>query len=263
MVQGHAKQVSPRRDVAESGGSAGHIASVSRKKRISMTSGLRSHSRFSTLWKLFLFSTVTTSALFTVNRRQQSVHATLHHRMSLKDADVTDKVVVDDKSSRFLEWATHEGIKAPKCEVFTFPGGLRGLRAIEDINDGEIFLQVPMRLCFTSDADIMEKFDIATEAYGNKKDTDSNDKNTPIVASVSEAFQWPVRLAIRLITESRKIDLQENGSNWSAYIATLPQPKTTKNSDMHSKDQEDLEYLSSTLPVHWDDVSSSDFHNLR
>ena len=221
------------------------------------------HSSLRTLWQLFLFSTVATSALFTVNRRQQSVYATLHHRMSMKDADVTDKVVVDDKSGRFLEWATHEGIKAPKCEVFTFPGGLRGLRAIEDINDGEIFLEVPLRLCFTSDAYIMEKFDIATEEYENKKDTDSNDKNTPIVASVSEAFQWPVRLAIRLITESRKMDLQEDGSNWSAYIATLPQPKTTKNSHIHSKDHEDLEYLSSTLPVHWDDVSSSEFHKIR
>ena len=239
-----------------------YSVSAVENKRSTMKSALSMHSRFRTLWQLFLVSTVTTKAFLTVNRLQQSAHATLHDGMSMKNTDVTERALAVDMMSPFLEWATQEGIKAPKCEVFTFPGGLRGLRAREDIDDGEIFLQVPLRLCFTSDPQIMEKLNNAAEVHENKQDTASNDKNMPIVASVSEAFQWPVRLAIRLITERRKMELDENGSIWNAYIATLPQPKSNKDSEIHSNDQEGSAYLSSTLPVHWDDVSSLEFHKI-
>ena len=213
--------------------------------------------RIKSIWQLILVFSITVKAFTTVKIIQSSIHANERHRIFLKSTDVAQKVGIDDKTDRFLEWTVKEGIKAPKCEVFMFPGGLRGLRALEDIADGEVFLQVPLRLCFTSDAHIMEKLNTGTKDAVHEDCTDNDDdENIPIVASASDAFQWPVRLAIRIITESRSTNNEGKGSIWSTYIATLPQPPTAdKSNKIQSKNPNDMDCLASTLPVHWDDVS--------
>ena len=164
---------------------------------------------------------------------------------------------IDDKTDRFLSWAMREGIKAPKCEVHTFLGGLRGLRATEDIEEGECFIQVPLRLCFMSDNNIIEElnsvYSNSNLSNNNNDDNDkangNNDKITPIVINAINEFEWPVRLAIQLIAESRKKD-----SLWKSYIETLPQSPTRRDQGWDNNDVE-TDMLQSSLPVHWNNVS--------
>ena len=164
---------------------------------------------------------------------------------------------LDSKTQDFLSWATAEGITAPKCEIYVSPGGLRGLRAISDIDDGEVFLQIPLRLCFISQsAESVNQ--IGTRAIVMTEDDGSG--NVPILAGNSGEFEWPVQLAIKLITEQRS----EN-SMWKPYVTTLPQPSylvsnfgSSSNSEKNLLEnvlQREDDCLSYSLPVNWNDVS--------
>ena len=189
--------------------------------------------------QLLLVFTVSATGLLKSNRyralsKVEKTKENLHGLYCSGGGGVDDR---SDLGDRFLAWAAREGIKSSKCEVHEFPEGLRGLRATEDISDGEIFIQVPLRLCFTSDAYIT-KNDIA-------KSKGANSEGGPIVSSVSDQFEWPVRLAIRIITENRSTQ-----SIWGSYVATLPQPAVP----VSGRNQREVD-LASTLPVHWNDVS--------
>lgn len=181
--------------------------------------------------QLFLLLALGTTGLLKSNRYRSPSCIFSNKDASRCRIYCAQKEGLDDATARFLEWASREGIKAPKCEVHVFPGGLRGLRATDDIDDGEIYLQVPLRLCLTSNAYTKE----------------SDDERAPIVAPAAEQLEWPVRLAIRIITESRT-----TGSIWDSYIATLPQPPRP---DDKVGSEAEVMNLASTLPVHWNDVS--------
>lgn len=153
-----------------------------------------------------------------------------------------ERNLMNERMENFLSWANLAGIEAPKCEVFLFPGGLRGLRALEDIEDEEIFLKVPLRLCFSSQNIGLSRE--SNDASNYLKVQNQNSQGVlSIPSSITAQFDWPVRLALRIISESRC-----EGSLWAAYIGTLPQPPK-------DDDGEFCDSLSYSLPVHWDDVS--------
>lgn len=52
--------------------------------------------------------------------------------------------------SNMDSWFSSNGGKAPKCSLFHFPNNLRGLIATENIEPEEIFMQVPLHICFRS-----------------------------------------------------------------------------------------------------------------
>jgi hypothetical protein len=194
---------------------------------------------------LFLSLLLTSAtALKRVNRYFSTVYRDryqLDNQLSTHDLDSNS---LNERTEKFLSWANSVGIESPKCEVFLFPGGLRGLRAVEDIEEEEIFLKVPLRLCFTS-----QNLDLNFESNGASSDPNvlrPNSQNShgvlSIPSSITEQFDWPVRLALRIIAESRL-----DNSLWAPYIATLPQPSS-------DDDGEFSDSLSYSLPVHWDDV---------
>lgn len=190
----------------------------------------------------FLLLVTSTTALNRVNRYFSTVNrdrCQLSHQLSTTDLDS------NKRTEDFLSWANLAGIEAPKCEVFLFPGGLRGLRALEDIEDEEIFLKVPLRLCFTSQTPGFsdESNDPRSNPYVLSQNSQNCQGVLSIPSSITDQFDWPVRLALRIIAESRL----EN-SLWAPYIATLPQPPG-------ADDGEFSDSLSYSLPVHWDDVS--------
>ena len=54
----------------------------------------------------------------------------------------------------FMQWARAAGVWHPKVVAHQCPEtGLRGLRAIADVADGEVFLKVPLTLCVRDDGD--------------------------------------------------------------------------------------------------------------
>jgi len=54
----------------------------------------------------------------------------------------------------FMQWARAASVWHPKVVVHQCPEtGLRGLRAIADVADGEVFLKVPLTLCVRDDGD--------------------------------------------------------------------------------------------------------------
>ena len=105
----------------------------------------------------------------------------------------TPKVTaIDDPTATraFLSWAKEVGIECPKIEVYRSAAtGLRGLRAVADIVDGEVFLRVPLSVCLSP---------------------------SPSTSS-SSSLVWQARLALRLIEESR---LRER-SHWHPYMLAL------------------------------------------
>ena len=203
-----------------------------------------------------IFNQRINTAVSPFNGAATAAHAS---NMVVKNSNCeTSPTKIDEKTNAFLSWALSQGIKAPKCEVHTFPGGLRGLRATEDIEEGEYFIQVPLRLCFMSDNYIMGELNSVhsnSNLSNNNDDNDNdkangnNDKITPIVINAINEFEWPVRLAIQLIAESRKKD-----SLWKSYIETLPQSPTRRDQGWDKNDVE-TDMLQSTLPVHWNNVS--------
>lgn len=193
----------------------------------------------------FFLILISATALNRVNRYFSTVcrdRCQLNNQLSHHDLDSN---TLDQRTSQFLSWARLMGINAPKCEIFLFPGGLRGLRAVHDIEENEIFLKVPLRLCFTSQ----------TLGYTGKSDDvrsnlivqDQDSQNSDGViysmpSSITDQFDWPVRLALKIISGSRLKNIL-----WDPYIASLPQPPSA-NDGMYS------DSLSYSLPVHWDDV---------
>jgi hypothetical protein len=184
----------------------------------------------------------------------------------------TDGTKLDYETTHFLDWAFIEGIKFPKCEVSMFPGGLRGLRAIDDIEEGEVFLAVPFHLCFTSrdfDLDTCTSKPVAVAVA-----VASSPSDIPVVATIGDQFDWPVQLALRLVSESRI-----KKSKWRPYIATLPQSPLNPAIGLIDNDSIDVtaakvitptavalgssiaseiiqgDSLSNCLPVHWNKVS--------
>jgi len=88
--------------------------------------------------------------------------------------------------SQFLAWCKSSGISAPKCSMHTFPSGLRGVIALEDITAGSTVVEVPLEICFLKRG--------------------------------SEEGKWPVDLALSLAEEMEK----GRESAWFPYLSTLP-----------------------------------------
>ena len=159
--------------------------------------------------------------------------------------------IIDEQNLTFLSWASLEGIRASKCEVYNFPGGLRGLRAVNDIEEDEVFLQVPLRLCLSSERNYVRGLESSTSSSASRIAgvvvAGSNPRNLPVLALCSDSFEWPVALAIQLICESK---LEK--SILTPYIATLPKAfdKLNINGDVGESS------LSQSLPLHWSDVSN-------
>ena len=89
-------------------------------------------------------------------------------------------------ASQFSAWATSHNIMANKVKLHTFPDGLRGLIALEDIEEGECIMTVPLEMCFVK--------------RGN------------------EEGKWPVALALELLKEMKK----GKEGKWWPYLAMLP-----------------------------------------
>jgi hypothetical protein len=194
---------------------------------------------------LFFLLLTSATALNRLNRYFSTVYrerCPVNNHLSTHDLDSN---ALNERTENFLSWANLAGIEAPKCEVYLFPGGLRGLRAVENIEEEEIFLKVPLRLCFTSQylGLTLESSSDRSDPNVLRQDSQNSHGVLSILSSISDQFDWPVRLALRLIAESRL----EN-SPWAPYIATLPQPPTADDDGMCS------DSLSYSLPVHWDDV---------
>ena len=148
---------------------------------------------------------------------------------------------IDEDTATFLSWASTEGISALKCEVYNFPMGLRGLRAVDDINENEVFLSVPLSLCLSSERD----YALGLEAHSITADILSTfPSDVPVLAHLTDSFEWPVALAIQIITERRL-----ERSILAPYIATLPKAIDEL--------ADDGQYLSQSLPIHWSDVSNT------
>jgi hypothetical protein len=148
---------------------------------------------------------------------------------------------IDGDTATFLSWAFAEGISALKCEVYNFPMGLRGLRAVDYINENEVFLSVPLSLCLCSERD----YALGLEAHSVTANIlNSVPSDVPVLAHLTDSFEWPVALAIQIITESRL-----ERSILAPYIATLPKAV--------DESAEDEQYLSQSLPIHWSDVSNT------
>jgi len=88
--------------------------------------------------------------------------------------------------SAFRNWCATSKIEARKCSLHTFPGGLRGLIALEDIEAGETFLRVPLDKCFVKRGD--------------------------------DEGKWPVNLALQLLTAMEK----GTESEFWPYFCLLP-----------------------------------------
>ena len=86
----------------------------------------------------------------------------------------------------FVAWCKSSGISAPKCSMHTFPSGLRGVIALEDIAAGSTVVEVPLEICFLKRG--------------------------------SEEGKWPVDLALSLAEEMEK----GRESPWWPYLSTLP-----------------------------------------
>jgi hypothetical protein len=146
---------------------------------------------------------------------------------------------IDGDTATFLSWASAAGISALKCEVYNFPMGLRGLRAVDDINENEVFLSVPLSLCLCSERD----YTLGLEAHSATADILSSfPSDATVLAHLTDSFEWPVALAIQIITESRL-----ERSILAPYITTLPKAVYEL--------AEDGQSLSQSLPIHWSDVS--------
>lgn len=155
---------------------------------------------------------------------------------------------IDEDTATFLSWAAAEGISALKCEVHNFPMGLRGLRAVDDIDENEVFLSVPLSLCLCSERDYALKLNLNTidKTSGTSRVDilNSVSSDVPVLAHHTDRFEWPVALAIQIITESRL-----ERSILAPYIATLPKAI--------DKLAHDGQSLSKSLPLHWSDVSNT------
>jgi hypothetical protein len=155
---------------------------------------------------------------------------------------------IDEDTTTFLSWASAEGISALKCEVYNFPMGLRGLRAVDDINENEVFLSVPLSLCLCSERDYALGLVAGTIDEANRTSRvdilNSVPSDVPVLAHLTDSFEWPVALAIQIITESRL-----ERSILAPYIATLPKAV--------DEVVENEQYLSQSLPTHWSDVSNT------
>lgn len=155
---------------------------------------------------------------------------------------------IDEDTATFLSWASAEGIRALKCEVYNFPMGLRGLRAVDDINENEVFLSVPLSLCLCSERDYalgLEANTISKAISKSRVDIlNSVPSDVPVLAHLTDSFEWPVALAIQIITETRL-----ERSILAPYIATLPKAIDEL--------AEDGQSLSQSLPIQWSDVSNT------
>ena len=155
---------------------------------------------------------------------------------------------VDEDTASFLSWASSEGISALKCEAHNFPEGLRGLRAVDDIDENEVFISVPLSLCLSSERDYALELEANTISKANRSSRfdllNSVPSDVPVLAYHTDCFEWPVALAIQIIAESRL-----ERSILAPYIATLPKAIDNLADDGQS--------LSQSLPLHWSDVSNT------
>eukprot|EP00596_Hydrurales_sp_CCMP1899_P009992 CAMPEP_0119043348 /NCGR_PEP_ID=MMETSP1177-20130426/21100_1 /TAXON_ID=2985 /ORGANISM="Ochromonas sp, Strain CCMP1899" /LENGTH=613 /DNA_ID=CAMNT_0007011263 /DNA_START=127 /DNA_END=1965 /DNA_ORIENTATION=- len=117
--------------------------------------------------------------------------------------------VSDEKTLRFLDWAEKQGIKAEKCDISKFPGGLRGIKATEDHSDDYISVSVPAEFVI---------------------ETNNNRPPSPFVDFCSEQFwstqcKWDHRLALKLIYEVK--GFAQVSSNKREWLEKLPESFNT------------------------------------
>ena len=192
-------------------------------------------------------------SFFLQSRRPQNSESFIQYRSSRRGIQWASlhagQSIFDEETLKFLSWASAEGISASKCEVYNFPGGLRGLRAVNDIEENEVFLQVPLRLCLSSERTYTRGLEGSTTNRDSRSSRVVIDASIPgelpVLSLFSDSFEWPVALAIQIISESRL-----ERSILAHYIATLP-----KAFDELAVDGDvDVHSLSQSLPLHWSNV---------
>ncbi|CAM9407339.1 unnamed protein product, partial [Hapterophycus canaliculatus] len=127
------------------------------------------------------------------------------------------------QESEVFDWlAANAGIRDKTVSLGVTAGGYRGLMADEDVQRGEVMLEIPSDICLWSTRDgvvsgLYGQSDLCWEAAGDLRHPVSDE-------NFARGTTWDVRLALALLEATS--DPQIGGKFWSVYGRLLPQPHT-------------------------------------
>ncbi|CAM9247000.1 unnamed protein product [Pylaiella littoralis] len=126
------------------------------------------------------------------------------------------------QDNEILDWlASNAGVRTKKVSLGATAGG-RGLVSDEDVQEGQVLLEVPSDACLWSTRDgvvtgLLGQTDLCWEAAGDLREPVSDE-------DFARGMTWDVRLALAL--HEATSDPQIGGKFWSVYGRLLPQPHT-------------------------------------